>query len=247
MILSVRKLSVSVADKAVLNEIDLEIAQTEVVALMGANGSGKTSFAQVLMGNPNYQITGDSTIQFDRKDLSSLSVDERARAGLFVAWQNPVSISGVSILSFLRVMHEANGGKIETLVGFRNKVKELLHRVGLSDDVLNRSLNEGFSGGEKKRFELLQLLLLKPKLAILDEIDSGVDIDGLRLISEIVNEMRNPFAGEGTTFILITHYKRLLDYILVDKVVIFANGKVAAKGGSELVEKIEKVGYAKFD
>ncbi len=238
-LLEISQLSVSVASREVLTKVDLSVGKGEITALMGANGSGKTSLAQTLLGNGNFN-TEAGKVTFMGKDLLSMSIDERSRAGLYVAWQNPVAVPGVSVLSYLRVIYEAHGNKIETLVKFREQVRELLHTVGLTDEVLQRNLNEGFSGGEKKRFELLQLILLRPRLAILDEIDSGLDVDGLRMVSEIIGEMKE------TAFILITHYKKLLDYVKVDKVVVLVGGRVVASGGNELVEEIEKVGYAKF-
>jgi Fe-S cluster assembly ATP-binding protein len=235
-------LSVSVLNDRILDGVSLDVSPSDVIALMGANGSGKSSLASAILGSQQY-VVNEGKVVFAGKDLLAMSIDERSRAGILVAWQNPVAVPGLSVLSYLRGIYEAHGNKISTMVAFRDMVVGILERVGLDAGVIGRNLNDGFSGGEKKRFELVQLLLLQPKLAILDEIDSGLDVDGLRMVTGIVEELRST----GTAFILITHYKKLLDYVVVDKVVVLSKGKVTAQGGHELVQDIEKSGYAKYN
>lgn len=238
----VNNLSVSVADKIVVAGLDISISQGEVVALMGANGSGKSSFAQTIMGNPLYVVGRASSVTIDGDDLLQMSSDERARAKIFVAWQNPVSIPGVSVFSLCKSSYEAQGGTISKLTDFKKHLETLAERVGLNSEHITRSLNDGFSGGEKKRMELLQLLLLEPKIAILDEIDSGLDVDGLKMVAEIVNEMKL----KGTSFILITHYKKLLDYVEVDQIYLMESGKIVKSGGLKLAQEIEEFGYGRL-
>ena len=218
-LLLVENLSVAVEGKIVLGEFGLEVRASEVVALTGPNGSGKTSFAQVLMGNPKYEVVSskskDTKVSFDGKNLLKMTTDERARAGVFVVWQSPVMIPGVSVFSLCKASCEAGKmmGEFKTLVEFKKHLEGLAVRVGLSKEYVGRGVNEGFSGGERKRLELLQLLLLKPKLAVLDEIDSGLDVRGVEILKEIVGEMKLA----GTSFVLITHSKKLLDDLKVDK------------------------------
>lgn len=238
--LSLTDLTVSVDGRAVLAGVDLTIGAGEVHAVMGPNGSGKTTLARALMGDPHYDVDPASKINLEGKDFLSLSADERARAGLYVAWQNPLSIPGLSVFALCKAAYEARGKQIGSVVAFKKKVEELLTSVGLSSDHLKRGVNEGFSGGEKKRLELLQLLLLEPRIVILDEIDSGLDVDALRLVGSIVSGM----ARTGTAFLLITHYKRLLEYVHPTHVHILKKGSIVRSGGSELVEEIEKKGYA---
>lgn len=241
-LLSIKDLQVTVENKPVLNKIQLEVKTGELVVLMGANGSGKSSLAMTLMGDSNYLVKGTSSINFQGKDITNVTPDERARLGLYVAWQNPVSIPGVSLFNLCKASYESQHGKLSELVGFKKKLEELAETVGLSRQVIGRNVNEGFSGGEKKRFELLQLLLLQPKLAILDEIDSGLDIDGLKMVAKVMKEMKQ----KGTAFILITHYKRLLDYIEIDKICVMKSGVIDRVGGAELSEQIEEQGYGKL-
>jgi Fe-S cluster assembly ATP-binding protein len=199
------------------------------------------------MGDSRYSVTTNQqtnkpTILFQGKDLLEMSVDERVRAGLYVAWQSPVTIPGVSVFSLCKASYETQGQKLHELVGFKNKLEELAITVGLPKEYIGRNVNEGFSGGERKRLELLQLLLLNPKLVILDEIDSGLDVDGLKMVADVVNKMR----ATGTTFILITHYKRLLDYVKVDKICVMKDGRITKVGGNELIDEIEERGYGKL-
>jgi Fe-S cluster assembly ATP-binding protein len=241
-LLQVSDLSAKVEGELVLDEFSFAVDHKEVVALMGANGSGKSSLAMTLMGDSKYQTLDNSSVKFGDSDLLAMTPDERARAGLYVAWQNPVAITGVSVFNLCKSAYEATGHTIPQLTEFKVTLEKLASRVGLSKEYIGRNINEGFSGGEKKRLELLQLLLIKPKLAILDEIDSGLDVDGLKMVSKVVNEMRN----EGTAFILITHYKKLLDYVSVNKICLMSKGKIVKSGGMELGDEIEEQGYGKL-
>lgn len=213
VLLEILNLGVSVDSKIVLRDFSMKISEGEVVALMGANGSGKTTLAQVLMGNSKFKIQ-NSKVTFEGKDLLAMSADERSRAGLYSAWQNPVTIPGVSVFNLCKSSYEAHGYKILKLVEFKQKLEELAVKVGLTKEYVSRGVNEGFSGGERKRLELLQLLLLKPKLAILDEIDSGLDSDGVKILIDIVAEMRQV----GTAFVIITHSKKLAKDIGVEAI-----------------------------
>lgn len=241
-ILAVFGLSVEAGAKKVLSAVDLEIELGEVLVLMGANGSGKTSFAMSLMGDPRFKVDDLSRVEFGQDDLLGMSIDERARAGLYVAWQSPVGIPGVSVFNLCKAGYEARGNKIPKLTEFKKYLEDLAEQVGLSRDCVGREINIGFSGGEKKRLELLQLLLFKPKLAILDEIDSGLDIDGLKMVANIINKMKL----EGTSFLIVTHYKRLIEYIAVDKICVMKKGKIVTRGGVEISEEIEEYGYGKL-
>lgn len=225
-LLKVAKLSVEIAGKCVLSCVSCEVYPKEVVAIMGPNGSGKSSFASTLMGDPNYQVVEgikDSKITFAGENLVAMGVDERARKGMMHLWQSPVFIPGVKVFSLCKTSYELMGGKIESLVEFKKKLEDLAGYVGLSKEHIGRAVNEGFSGGERKRLELLQLLLLSPKLAILDEVDSGLDPAGVEIVGKIVKEMRE----RGTSFILITHNKMLLKEVAIDKTWEMNNGKLS--------------------
>jgi len=222
--LTIKNLAAIVDKKTVLSGVNLEVKRGEVCAIMGANGSGKTSLSQVLMGDPRLQVQDLSQVVFEGKDLLAMTSDERSRAGLFVAWQNPVTIPGLTVFNLCKTSYESVGNKIKKLTEFKQKLEVLAVRVGLTKEHVARNLNEGFSGGEKKRLELLQLLLLEPKLAILDEIDSGLDAHGRKIVAEIVNEMK----AKGAAFILITHNKILLEDIAIDKVGEMKHGKISA-------------------
>lgn len=243
LLLDVNNLQVTVENKTVIKDFHLQVNKGEVVALMGPNGSGKSSLAMTLMGDARYEVSvKEGDFQFNGKELLGMSIDERSRAGLYNAWQNPISVPGVSVFRLCKSSYESHGHKIGELVTFKKKLEELAVKVGLTKEHVSRNVNEGFSGGERKRLELLQLLLLKPKLAILDEIDSGLDIDGLKMVAQIINEMKD----EGTAFVLITHYKKLLDYIAVDKICIMKAGKIDMVGGQELGQIIEEKGYGQI-
>jgi Fe-S cluster assembly ATP-binding protein len=241
--LKVEGLCASVEDKAILKGLTLDIGPGEVHAIMGPNGSGKSTFGHVLSGRPGYEVTAGSAL-FDGQDLFDLDTEERAQAGLFLAFQYPVEIPGVSNMEFLKASVDAvrAARDLEPYdnVGFMKRAREACTAVNLSHDFLKRGVNEGFSGGEKKRNELMQMMLLEPKLAILDETDSGLDIDALQVVAAGVNAMRSP----DRSFIVVTHYQRLLDYIEPDFVHVLAGGKIVRSGGKELALELESKGYA---
>jgi Fe-S cluster assembly ATP-binding protein len=244
--LEIKDLRVSVATddgaKEILKGVDLTVRTGETHAIMGPNGSGKSTLAYAIAGHPKYQITSGS-VTLDGKDLLELTVDERARAGLFLAMQYPVEVPGVSMSNFLRSAATAIRGEAPKLRTWVKEVKGAMSDLDIDPDFAERSVNEGFSGGEKKRHEVLQLALLKPRFAILDETDSGLDVDALRVVSEGVNRYR----GSGDVgVLLITHYTRILQHIHPDRVHVFAGGRVAESGGPELAEELERTGYVRF-
>ncbi|MCQ4349617.1 MAG: Fe-S cluster assembly ATPase SufC, partial [Sulfolobales archaeon] len=232
-------LHVEVEGKEVLKGVNLEVNRGEVHVLMGPNGSGKTTLSLALMGHPKYKIN-KGRILLEGEDITGLEPHERARKGLFLAFQNPIEISGVRLSTLLAL--EANrvfGSSIkpeETL----SVIRDVAKRVGLSESLLNRNVFEGFSGGEKKRTEIAQMLLLKPKIAILDEPDSGVDVDGLKIIADNISKL---LQENGTGFLIITHYRRILEYVKPTKVHVMYKGKIAVSGGEELSAKIDREGY----
>lgn len=240
--LNINDLQARVEEKAILKGINLQINPGEVHAIMGPNGSGKSSLASVLAGRESYEVTGGS-VTFDGKDLLDMSPEVRAREGLFLAFQYPVEIPGVSNMQFLKAAvteHRAHKGLPPfTPKEFLAFVKEKQQLVQFDSQLMNRSLNEGFSGGEKKRNEILQLAMLEPKLSILDETDSGLDIDALRIVSEGVNKLRS----KDNAFLIITHYQRLLDYIVPDFVHVLYNGRIVRSGTRELALELEEKGY----
>ena len=245
-VLEIKNLQVSVVtdagDKEILRGVDLTIRSGETHAIMGPNGSGKSTLAYSIAGHPKYLITGGS-VTLDGADVLEMSVDERAKAGLFLAMQYPVEVPGVSVSNFLRTAVTAIRGeapKVRTWVG---EVKEAMASLNIDTAFSERNVNEGFSGGEKKRHEILQMELLKPKIAILDETDSGLDVDALRIVSEGVNRVK---ANSELGVMLITHYTRILRYIKPDFVHVFANGKIVEEGGPELADKLEEKGYAEY-
>jgi Fe-S cluster assembly ATP-binding protein len=244
--LEIKDLRVSVATddgaKEILKGVDLTVSTGETHAIMGPNGSGKSTLAYAIAGHPKYQITSGS-VTLDGKDLLELPVDERARAGLFLAMQYPVEVPGVSMSNFLRSAATAIRGEAPKLRTWVKEVKGAMSDLDIDPDFAERSVNEGFSGGEKKRHEVLQLALLKPKFAILDETDSGLDVDALRVVSEGVNRYRE---GADTGVLLITHYTRILQHIRPDRVHVFAGGRVVESGGPELADELERSGYVRF-
>ena len=245
-VLEIKNLQVSVltdaGNKEILRGVDLTIRSGETHAIMGPNGSGKSTLAYSIAGHTKYIITGGS-VTLDGADVLEMSVDERAKAGLFLAMQYPVEVPGVSVSNFLRTAVTAIRGeapKVRTWVG---EVKAAMASLNMDTDFSERNVNEGFSGGEKKRHEILQMELLKPKIAILDETDSGLDVDALRIVSEGVNRVK---ANSDLGVMLITHYTRILRYIKPDYVHVFANGKIVEEGGPELADKLEEKGYAEY-
>ncbi|MBE2187370.1 MAG: Fe-S cluster assembly ATPase SufC [Rhodothermales bacterium] len=241
-LLEIKNLHARIDDREILKGIDLVVNPGEVHAIMGPNGSGKSTLASVLAGREDYEVT-DGSISFDGKDLLEMEADERAREGLFLAFQYPVELPGVSMPTFLRQSLNAvraHRGQPElTAAEFLRTMREKAALVELKDDLARRSVNEGFSGGEKKRNEIFQMALLEPKLGVLDETDSGLDIDALRIVSEGVNKLRSPERG----FVVITHYQRLLDYIVPDVVHVLVDGRIVKTGGRELALELEDKGY----
>jgi len=244
--LEIKDLRVSVATedgaKEILKGVDLTVRTGETHAIMGPNGSGKSTLAYAVAGHPKYEITSGS-VTLDGQDLLALSVDERARAGLFLAMQYPVEVPGVSMANFLRSAATAVRGEAPKLRTWVKEVKDAMRDLDIDPSFADRSVNEGFSGGEKKRHEVLQLSLLKPKFAILDETDSGLDVDALRVVSQGVNRYRS--SGD-TGVLLITHYTRILQHIRPDVVHVFAGGRVVEEGGPELAERLEAEGYERY-
>jgi Fe-S cluster assembly ATP-binding protein len=245
--LEIRDLQVSVKLpdgelKPILHGVDLTVRAGETHALMGPNGSGKSTLAYSVAGHPKYQITG-GTVTLDGDDVLAMTVDQRARAGLFLAMQYPVEVPGVSVANFLRTAKTAIDGEAPKLRTWAGELRGAMERLQIDPAFAQRNVNEGFSGGEKKRHEIMQLELLKPKMAILDETDSGLDIDALRIVSEGVNRIREI----GTTgLLLITHYTRILRYIKPDFVHVFVAGKIVQEGGPELSEQLEAEGYERY-
>jgi Fe-S cluster assembly ATP-binding protein len=233
--------------KPILRGVDLVVNSGETHALMGPNGSGKSTLAYSLAGHPKYVITSGS-VDIDGRDLLSLTVDERARAGLFLAMQYPVEVPGVSMSNFLRAAATAVRGEAPPIRKWVKEVKGAMADLDIEGEFAERSVNEGFSGGEKKRHEILQLGLLRPKFAVLDETDSGLDVDALRIVSEGVNRYKASSAESdgGVGILLITHYTRILRYIQADHVHVFASGRVVESGGPELAEELEANGYVRF-
>lgn len=228
--------------KEILRGVDLVIKSGETHAIMGPNGSGKSTLAYTIAGHPKYTVT-KGEILLDGEDVLEMSVDERARAGLFLAMQYPVEIPGVSVSNFLRTAKTAVAGEAPALRTWIKEVRESMESLKMDSSFTERNVNEGFSGGEKKRHEILQLDLLKPKIAVLDETDSGLDVDALKIVSEGVNRAKS----EGNFgLLLITHYTRILRYIKPDFVHVFVEGKVAEQGGSELADRLEAEGYDRY-
>ena len=245
-VLEVRGLHVSVntddGERPILRGVDLTISAGETHALMGPNGSGKSTLAYAIAGHPRYTVTAGS-ITIDGDDVLSMSVDERARAGLFLAMQYPVEVPGVSVTNFLRTAATAVRGEAPKVRHWVKEVRDTMDQLAMDPSFAERNVNEGFSGGEKKRSELLQLELLKPRIAVLDEIDSGLDVDALKIVSEGINRVR---ASGETGVMLITHYTRILRYVQPDFVHVFAAGRIVERGGAELAESLEAEGYERY-
>lgn len=243
--LEIKNLHVTVGGKEILKGIDLDIRAGEVHAIMGPNGSGKSTLSYVLAGRDGYDVT-EGSIRFRGKDLLEMSVDERAAAGVFLAFQYPLEIPGVTTMTFLKTalnaQRKARGEEELDAVRFLKLVREKSKPLNVSDEMLKRSLNVGYSGGEKKRAEVLQMSLLEPALAVLDETDSGLDIDALKTVAEGVNALRSP----ERAMVVITHYQRLLDYIVPDVVHVLSHGRIVKTGGKDLALELEKSGYAEY-
>lgn len=240
--LTIRNLHAGIEEKKILNGIDLEIKAGEVHAIMGPNGSGKSTLASVLAGRENFEVTGGS-VEFLGKDLLELAPEERAGEGLFLAFQYPVEIPGLTTTNFIKTavneVRKYRGQEPLDAVAFLKLMKEKMALMGMDKSLVSRSLNEGFSGGEKKRNEIFQMMMLQPKLAVLDETDSGLDIDAIRVVANGVNKFRS----KDTGVLVVTHYQRLLDYIVPDFVHVLYNGRIVKSGTKELAHELEEKGY----
>ncbi|HEY8465242.1 MAG TPA: Fe-S cluster assembly ATPase SufC [Solirubrobacterales bacterium] len=240
--LEIRNLHVSVEDEEILRGVDLEVSKGEIHALMGPNGSGKSTLANVIMGHPAYEVT-EGQIVFQGEDITEAEPEERSRMGLFMAFQYPVAIPGVTVAKYLRMVvnahREAKGEPEIKLRDFRQQTEEAMELVNIPREFSSRYLNDGFSGGEKKRMEVLQLAMLRPQIAVLDETDSGLDIDALRIVAEGVNK----FAGPDMGALIITHYQRILHLVKPQKVHVMYKGRIVKEGGPELVGELEEKGY----
>ncbi len=241
MTLEIKNLAVTIENKEILKDLSLEIQPGKVYALMGPNGSGKSTLSNSIMGHPKYKIT-NGKILLNKKDITDLKVNEKAKLGLFLAFQYPSEVSGVTITQFLKQAHSNINKKELSYLEFNVFLKEKMKQLKIDQTFVSRSLNEGFSGGEKKKNEILQMLILKPKIAILDEPDSGVDIDALKLIA---NGIKKTIKENNTGILLITHYNRILNYIKPDFVYILKNGRIIKSGNHELAKEIEREGYEK--
>jgi Fe-S cluster assembly ATP-binding protein len=245
-LLKIEKLHAVVAEDGteILRGVDLEVGAGEIHAIMGPNASGKSTLAKVLAGHPGYEVT-DGSVTFRGQDLLELEVDERARAGVFLAFQYPVDVPGVSIANFMRTALQANrpGEEID-IFDFQEELLDRMRLLEMDPTFAERSVNEGFSGGEKKRNEILQLAVLRPALAILDETDSGLDIDALKVVAAAVNALHSE--RKSTSYLLITHYQRILNYIRPDRVHVMVDGRVVRSGGVELAEELEATGYEEY-
>lgn len=244
---AIQNLAVSVAKRDVIKKLSLTIRPGELHVLMGPNGSGKSTLAAALVGHPDYEVVSGS-ITLNGESMMDHSPDERARHGLFLAFQYPVEIPGLSVQNFLRYAHEARFAdapekRFSKILPFREYAKSLAKELHIKPELLERGLHEGFSGGEKKRLEMLQMALLEPHYAILDEVDSGLDIDAVRQVAKSIEFVRKRF---NTGFLVITHYQRILKYLSVGQVHVMVNGNIVVKGGAELVESLEKSGYAEW-
>ncbi|MEK6873478.1 MAG: Fe-S cluster assembly ATPase SufC [Nanoarchaeota archaeon] len=236
--LVINNLKSSIEGKEILKGINLKLKEGKVYVIMGPNGSGKSTLANILMGNPIYKIDSGEIILKDQ-DISNMKADERAKLGMFLSFQYPQEISGVTLSNFLRTAYNSLKEKRIGLLDFKKLLKEKAEQLGVNEDFLTRYLNEGFSGGEKKKSEILQLLVLNPNIAILDETDSGLDIDALKTIASGIKN----FAAPDKTIIIITHYKRILDYLDIDRVFIMKDGLIVKEGDKDLVNEIEERGY----
>lgn len=240
-LLQIEDLHVSVGDAQILKGVDLVLHHGEVHALMGPNGSGKSTLAAVLMGHPTYAVT-QGRVLYKGEDITSAPATDRGAAGMFLAFQHPEAIPGVSVIQFLRQALSNRTGVDLTILELRLKVMDAMKELGMESSFADRYLNEGFSGGERKRNEVLQMAVLEPELAIMDETDSGLDIDALRTVADGVNRLTAPDRG----FLIITHYQRLLDYVTPHRVHVFVEGRILESGGPELAERLEQEGYESF-
>ena len=239
--LKIEGLTAEIEGNEILKGVDLTVRQGETHALMGPNGSGKSTLSSAIRGHPAYEVTGGS-VTLDGEDVLEMEPDERAGLGLFLAMQYPTEIPGVSLTNFLRTAVNAVRGEELPVRQFMGELREHMSALGMDERFLQRNVNEGFSGGEKKRFEILQMAMIKPRIAILDETDSGLDVDALRIVSAGVNQLRGPDLG----VLLITHYSRILNYVEPDHVHVMLDGRIAQSGGKELANELEESGYEQF-
>ena len=242
VLLRCRGLSAAAGEKSILHEIDLDVPQGQAHVLMGPNGAGKSTLGHVIMGNPTFEVTA-GTVEFDGADVTELTPDKRSRAGLFLSFQAPVEIPGVPLRSFLRAVVEAHGVKMKNKE-FKRRIQELAETLDMNPAYLDRELGVGFSGGEKKKVEMLQLLLLQPKLAILDETDSGLDVDALSVVSRGMELYQRDCAG---TLLVITHNTRILEHLSVDRVHVMVAGRMVAHGTASLIDEIDAQGFERYD
>lgn len=237
-LLEVKDLRVSVEDKEILKGINLTVGTGEVHAIMGPNGSGKSTLCNTIMGNPSYRVDGGK-ILFDGEDITNMKVNERAKKGIFLSFQYPEEIEGITLENFLRTALNTVTGKNQSIIGFKKLLKEKMGLLEMKEEYAERYLNVGFSGGEKKKAEILQLAVLSPKLVMLDEIDSGLDIDALRIVSESINRVKT----DDMSILIVTHYNRILDYIEPDRVHVLMDGRIVREGDSGLARELEETGY----
>ena len=241
ILLEVKDLHVNAGEKEILKGVNLTVRRGEIHALMGPNGSGKSTLSNAIMGHPNYQITAGKVF-FKGQDITEMPTDEKAHLGVFLAFQYPVSIPGVTVTNFLRAILKAKGGEEMPAKEFRAAMAQAMKELSMDPAFAKRYVNDGFSGGEKKRCEMLQMAMLKPELGILDETDSGLDIDALKVVCEGINRVFNP----SMSLLVITHYQRMLNYVKPHFVHVFVNGRVVESGGAELVQILESEGYDRF-
>ena len=237
--LEIKNLHLEVDNKEVLKGVSLEIKKDEIIAIMGPNGSGKTSLSYAIMGHPNYKIT-KGEILFNGKKINKLDPSERAKLGIFLSFQYPVEISGVTVSNFLRTALKNAKNKVYSLIEYKKLLLKHMKLLNIDSSFKDRYLNEGFSGGEKKRFETLQMSILEPSLAVIDEVDSGLDIDSLSIVADNIKKIQKK---NKMSILIITHYERILEYIKPDKVLIFDNGKIKKIGNINLVKEVESKGY----
>ncbi|MEM7181144.1 MAG: Fe-S cluster assembly ATPase SufC [Spirochaetota bacterium] len=236
-LLQISELSASIEDKQILNGVNLTINAGEVHAIMGKNGSGKSTLSNIILGHPSYKVTAGD-IRFKGESILEMSTDERARKGIFLSFQYPTPIPGVTVSNFLKTVLKANEKEIHVRE-FRKQLKDKMASLDMNSQFTNRYVNDGFSGGEKKRNEILQMSFLNPALSILDEIDSGLDIDALKIVCEGINKLKSP----ESSVLLITHYQRMLNYVVPDKIHVFVDGKIAKSGDASLAKELEERGY----
>lgn len=241
-LLEIKQLKAAIEGKEILKGVDLVVNKGEIHVIMGPNGAGKSTLANALMGHPSYDVTGGS-MAFEGEDLEEMKVDERARKGLFLSFQYPEEIPGITVESFLRTAKSTIKDKKISVLAFKKQLNEKMAQLGIHENYANRYLNVGFSGGEKKKNEILQMAILEPKLAILDETDSGLDVDAIRIVAEGVNQ----FASGDNAILIITHYNKLLDYIKPDYVHILKEGRIIRTGGIELAETIDREGFGNME